>query len=216
MQPMIDTLEGRRMFSFTFTNPINGTTTEAVFTRQLNTVEVSNYKVSKTGTLFLSTTGKADKFSLVVKNGKIIGGTAFAITLDAASDQRVTATSIIGNATKIKRIDISTLGGNDNVTVIADVPVSIRSAAGNDALSIFAPSRTIEGGSGSNIIREGNEAAGDAYLPNTPFTGLTVFTPINVAAGTRGLGYVFSDKFLTDNAVETELTKPVKTSPRGG
>jgi hypothetical protein len=171
MRPLIDTLEDRRLFSFTFTaggSITNGTATPLP-TSPYNTitfVEATTYKVSKTGTLFISTTSKADNVTLQVKNGKILGGSSFLVPLDDSPVSATFRTVVAGTTTKIKRIDISTLGGNDNVTVIADVPVSIRGAAGNDILNVFAPTRTIEGGSGSNTIREGNEAAGDAYRSN--------------------------------------------------
>jgi hypothetical protein len=161
MRPFIDSLEDRRLFAFVITDGQFHIQVPVVTTLSAGVT----LKVSKTGTLFVTGTGKADKVTFQVKNGKIVAGELAAA--DSAAAASFTFVPVLNSNTKIKRVDVSGLGGNDVITVFADVPVSVRGAAGNDTINVFAPTRTIVGGSGSNMIRDGDEAVGDVYLYST-------------------------------------------------
>lgn len=212
MRAMIDSLEGRQLFAFSVVDtvyqpgPFTG-----IFVGGSNAT-VTTFKVSKTGTLFVSGSAKADTLNIQVKNGKLAGISGLSIARTDLKTGEVVTTNV-GSA-RIRRIDLSGLGGNDTITVIADVPVNVRGAAGDDTLNVFAPSRTISGGSGTNTIREGNELAGDAYKQNAiRLAENGQFAPLTVK---------FTDgKFAITSAIKaSELTepekKPTRTSPRGG
>jgi Ca2+-binding RTX toxin-like protein len=176
----MDVLENRRLFSSTVA--IIRAVGEQPTTTYLQASVVTTYKVSKTGTLFLSGTSKADDLTLQVKNGKLVNGNFFTYAPSASTP-------------KIKRIDLTALGGNDDITVVADVPVSVRGAAGKDTLKVFAPTRTIVGGTGADTITEGDEAAGNAYLKSTGVlvsaTGASTHTDGDNIELTRDVRYYY-------------------------
>jgi hypothetical protein len=197
MRQMIDQLETRQFLSTTvaaneesYRVYQDGKGTVAAFIPvDAKPVTITSLKVSRTGTLFITGTGKADNIAVQVSNGKIVNDPTFVVESTNSDGEIVRLSPALASLPKIKRVSIDTLGGNDRVTVIADVPVSVRTARGDDNVVIYAPTRTIEGGSGSNTIRE-DENNGVHFVSFTgvassgfvvPIKGSVNFVPVDPA-----------------------------------
>lgn len=183
MRSIIDSLEPRQCLAATGTNVVlyhDGTTTHGIFFDG-STVPflATQLKVSKAGTLFISGTGKADTLVLQISKGKIVNAADLAIVGTSAGNG-MTAVHLrvaLAKLPPIKRVAIDTLSGDDRVTVLADVPVSVRTARGDDAIDVYAPTRTLEGGSGANTIRQGGTDDVVAIHGTSTFVPITGASP---------------------------------------